>query len=216
MSNKLTRFLLIIGITVSSALLSIHKAKAAEDLKVGYGKLSLIDLGSLIKNDILVLDESLIRVYTLSGLQEEDKKSVIAIQGLKKTGETDLTVRTSSGIYQFHITLDPDISEDLIINPNNARTHIISAEFPLDNNRMSLVSSPNYINEYVLGGNPNLISVKQVVTDDDPEFLKTFALVTNDKQGKTDVVVATKAAVYKFKLKIGADEHAENISLYIR
>ena len=195
---------------------SLNNANAAETLNVAYGKLSLIDLGSLIQNDPIILDDSLLRIQTLSGLNEEDKKSIIAIQGLKEEGSTDLTVRTASGIYQFHIILNPDKRGDLIMNPLNAKTKILKSKFPLSKNRMTLVSLPKHINEYVLAGNTNLISLKQVVTDEDPEFLKTFALSTANSYGSTDVVVASKSGVYKFELEIGDGDHTENISLYGR
>ncbi len=191
-------------------------AKASESLNVAYGRISLIDLGSLIQGDVLILDDSLVRIYKLSGLNDENKKSVLAIQGLKESGETDLSVRTASGIFQFHIALNPEESEDIIMQPNNSRTRILRAKFPLMTKRMSLITSPFHINEYVLGGDPDLVSVKQVVKDNDNEFLKTFALVTGEETGKTDIVVASKGSVYKFTVEIGANDHAENISLYIR
>lgn len=190
-------------------------ALAAEDLKVAYGKLSLIDLGSLLMNDVTVLDDSLVRVYTLSGLKEEEKKSVIAIQGLKSKGETDLTARTAAGIFQFHLILG-NSREDLIMDPDNSRTKILDNKFPISLGRLSLVSCPSHINEYVLAGNPNLIELRQVVTDNDPEFLKTFALASKNVRGRTDIVIASKSGVYKFELDIGSKEHSENISLYAR
>jgi len=203
-------------ILILLAQCSLQNAQAAETLKVAYGKLSLIDLGSLIQNEPIVLNDSLIRVHTLSGLKEEEKKSILILQGLKEKGSTDLTVRTASGIYQFHIILDPEKREDLIINPLNAKSKILKSKFPLNKNRMTLVSLPKHINEYVLAGNPNIISLRQVVTDEDPEFLKTFALTSGNNYGRTDIVVASKSGVYKFEIEIGNDSHTENISLYGR
>jgi hypothetical protein len=213
-SKKLIPIFRIILILITS--FSLNNAYAAETLKVAYGKLSLIDLGSLIQNEPIILDDSLVRVQTLSGLNEEDKKSILILQGLKEDGSTDLTVRTASGIYQFHIVLDPDKRDDLIMNPLNAKSKILKSKFPLSKNRMTLVSLPKHINEYVLAGNTNLISLKQVVTDEDPEFLKTFALTTANSYGSTDIVVASKSGVYKFEVEIGNGDHTENISLYGR
>lgn len=209
----LVRYLLTLSLCIIASL----AAQADHSIKAAYGKLSLIDFGSVIKNEPLVLDDSLIRVYELSGLDNENDKSIIAIQGLKSSGATDLTVRTNAGIYQFHVTLNSNQSEDFILDPNNSRLKVFPNSFPLESSRMTLISSPSYINEYVLVGDPRLVSLEQVVSDDDPEFLKTFALLTSKNKGNTDAVVATKTGVYKFNLDIGAlKDHTENISLYLR
>lgn len=215
--NLITRLLALL-ITVSSlGTLCSQEALASHNIKVAYGKLSLIDLGSVIQNQITVLDESLVRVYPLSGLSDEDKKSIIAIQGLAKSGETDISVRTSSGIYQFHLALNPSICEDFVLEPSRARIKILKSKYPLAQERMTISSMPSHINEYVLAGNPNLISLKQIVQDDDPEFLKTFALASNSQEGETNIVVASKSGVFKFDIDIKANNyHTENISLNMR
>lgn len=189
---------------------------AAVTLEVAYGKLSLIDLGVFIKNEVLVFDESLIRVYALSGFNNENNKTVIAVQGLKPYGDTDLIVNTESGIYQFHVTLDPEQRNDIIMNPYHSSVVIFDKVFQTRTGRLTLVSLGSHINEYVLAGNPNLVSLRQIVADNDNQFLKTFALIMNGYADSTDIVVAAKSGVYKFTVDIKEgvnDTHTENISL---
>ncbi len=183
-------------------MLIINSNAEAQSIRIGYGRLSLIDLGSLINAKPLVVNEALIKVYELSGLDAESDKSIIAIQGLQASGETDLTVDTQTGIKSFHLILENTAGEDLILDPRLARNYIIKSPYLLAQGRSSIVKMPAHINEYVLAGNPNLVSLKQVKDYYDDEFLKVFALVTNTNAGLTDIVIPTRRGVYKFTLDI--------------
>ncbi len=182
----------------------------AQTLSVGYGRLSLIDLGSLITAKPLVVNEQLARVYELSGLDMESDKSILAIQGLKDSGETDLTVDTEAGIKQFHLVLNAAETDDLLLVPKLARSNIVMQKYYLATERSSVVRMPAHINEYVLAGNPNLLNLKQVKDYYDAEFLKVFAFVTNTKAGETDVVIPTRKGVYKFTIEVGDDENLQH------
>ncbi len=175
----------------------------AQTLRIGYGRLSLIDLGSLINSKPLIVDETLVKLYELSGLDIENDKSIVAIQGLKDSGETDLTIDTQTGIQQFHLILDTGAGEDLTLYPNLSRNYIVRKIYSLTPSRSTIVKMPAHINEYVLAGNPNLVSLKQVKDYYDKDFLKMFALVTNSNEGLTDIVIPTRRGVYKFSIDIG-------------
>lgn len=201
-------------IALSIGILLINPAQA-EELKIGYGRLSIIDLGSLINSKPLVTNEKLVRIYEVSGLDAEHDKSIIIVQGLKSSGETDLTVDTQTGIKQFHLILDPGTTENKIVNPQSSRSIIISEAVTLEPQRSTIIEMPAHINEYVLGGNPNLISIKQIKDYHDKDFLKTFALNTNASEGLTDIAIATRKAVYKLTLDIRRinNEHIQHHSL---
>ncbi len=190
-----------LGIILLAMFISL-KAEA-NTLRVGYGRLSLIDLGSLINAKPLIVDETLVRAYELSGLDTENDKSIIVLQGLKDSGETDLTVDTQTGIKQFHLILNANNGDDLVMDPKLSRSYIVREPYLLAKSRSSIIKMPTHINEYVLAGNPNLVSLKQVKDYYDQDFLKIFALVTNINEGLTDIVIPTRRGVYKFVVDIG-------------
>lgn len=216
--KSIYRYLILFFIAINISFIPCSTTLASTKINVAFGRLSLIDLGALITAKPVVKDKSLVNVYMLSGLSQEENKSIVAIQGLKKSGNTDLIIRTKKHIHQFRIILNNTEGEDLNLNPQNSRTKIIKKPFHLKTQRLCSVSSPSHINEYVLAGNPHLIDLEQIVSNTDPEYLKTFALSTKKQEGNTDIVIASKQAVYKFTIKIGEsnEKHTENISLYQR
>lgn len=185
----------------------------AIDIKLAYARISLIDLGALINARPIIANENLVRAYELSGLDDENDKTIIALQGLSDTGATDLTVSTVSGIYQFHITIDSNQGEDFIAYPQLSRIRVISEPYSLGLSRSTIVVLPNHINEYVLAGNPNLVSVQQVKDYYDKDFLKIFNLATNSNHGFTDLVMATRQGVYKISLEIKEDKDATHTNI---
>lgn len=191
-----------LSIIIFSLLILCNPAQA-ETLRVGYGRLSIIDLGSLINAKPLITDETLVKVYEVSGLDAENDKSIIVVQGLKDSGETDLTIDTQIGIKQFHLVLESGAGEDTVLNYRQSRSMLIPHVFSLGQKRSTIIQMPAHINEYVLVGNPNLINLKQIKDYYDRDFLKTFALNTNTSQGLTDLVVPTRRGVYKLTLDIG-------------
>lgn len=182
----------------------------AIDIKLGYGRISLVDLGALINAKPVIVNENLVRAYELSGLDDEDDKTLIALQGLADNGETDLTLSTSAGIYQFHIVLNDNQGEDFIAYPQLSRIKVMSQIYKLSTNRSSIIALPKHINEYVLAGNINLLSLKQIKDYYDKDFLKTFSINTNTNQGETDLVMATRDGVYKITVEIKGDKNAEH------
>lgn len=194
------------------SLFLVLPAKAI-DIKLGYGRISLIDLGALINSRPVIVNENLVHAYPLSGLDDEKDKTIIALQGLSDNGETDLTLSTSSGVYQFHIVIDDNQGEDFIAYPQLSRIKVMPQDYKLSTNRSTIIALPKHINEYVLAGNPNLINVKQIKDYYDKDFLKTFALNTNVNHGLTDLVMATRDGVYKITVDIKGDKNVEHTNI---
>jgi hypothetical protein len=193
-------------------LVSLCDAKA-NTLNIAKGKISLIDLGSLISAEPILSNKEIARLYQLSALEDENHKNILAVQGIKEFGESDLSIKTSSGIYQFHLNSGKD-SGDLILDPNNSKLINHPQTIELMPNRSSLVRLSQPINEYVLCGNPDLLELKQVVDYYDPDFLKVFLLSTKALEGETDLVIATAANLHKLKIKINQKaKHDETINL---
>lgn len=185
----------------------------SQTLELAYGRLSLVDLGALIKSPCTIVKPELARVYELSGLENEKDKSIIAIQALEKSGETDLSLSTSAGIIQLHLIITNE-AKDLLLNPKNARSIIHPELIKMSPERLTLLSSYNKVNEYVLASNPELISAKEAQQEKNLDYYKNFYLISNSKTGITDIVVATASAVHKFTIEIGGtNEHHEHIRL---
>ena len=198
------RLLLIIFI------LSLNQVQASSiPLKVGYGRFSLIDFGSLIISEPLLVDKTKARVYTISGLDDDDNKSIIAIQGLSQTGETDLTVDTQAGIYQIHLSLNDNQGEDLMLG-EQSRCKIIATQFKLAKSRSTIVKLDSHINQYILAANPKLVTYNNIKDYYEPDFLKVFALVSKDQTGTTDIVVPSRSGVYKFSIEITGENNDHN------
>ncbi|MBT6842885.1 MAG: hypothetical protein HOA17_03685 [Candidatus Melainabacteria bacterium] len=178
-------------------------------LELGYGRFSLIDFGSLINSEPLVVDKSKARVYSISGLDDDEAKSIIAIQGLSKTGETDLTVDTQAGIYQIHLKLNPGQGKDLMLG-QRSRSRIITKKFTLSKSRSTIVKLDSHINQYILAANPELVSYNNIKDYYETDFLKVFALVSKDQTGTTDIVVPTRTGVYKFSIEITGENNDHN------
>lgn len=194
-------------------LLTSFQACFAQDLKLGYGRLLLLDLGSKITGKVLVDNSSLVTTYPLSAFANEDQCSVVALQGLNNQGETDLSISTNDGIKQFHIQLDDNSHQDLILNPIRQKISTLLNQ-NLKPERSTIITSPDYINEFVLAGNPNLISAQEIVTEQDPNYLKTFKIKTSVNKGCTDLVIATNRQIYKLSIEIGdKHEHQSQINL---
>ena len=191
-------------------------AAVQRDIKVGYGRISLIDLGTLITGQPVVINKGLVNVYELSGLDDESSKSIIAIQGLKKSGETDISVNTKAGVFSFHVSLNQADGEDIIFNPNYSRVQINPKYQPIYKERMTVVDLDSTINEFVLAGNPNIVEFKHLCDPESEDFLKLFGINSKTFSGKTDLVVATQKGVHKIKLTIQGEDksaHTTNISL---
>lgn len=186
----------------------------AQNIYLEAGKISLIDLGSLINSQPQIVNKDLVRAYTVSGLEDETASSVLALQGLKDNGETDLTISTSSGFYQFRIILNKESTTDFSLNPNNSRLKIYSKEFKLNPERSSVLSLPKYINRQVLIGDPDLLQASQFLDYYDSNFLKIISITSSQNEGTTSLVIPSQAGVYKLNIDIKKEaEHEANINL---
>lgn len=198
----------LINILLFLYTLSLGVNAESINIKVGYARIALIDLGSLIIADPILSDITKFKLYTLSALEDESHKNIIAIQGLKSSGEGDLSVKTNSGFYQFHLMLAEE-STDYILNQQNSK--IITLEnILLQPNRSSIIRSKYPINEYILAGNPNLVTASQLVNYYDDDFLKVFLLNTKSYEGSTDIVIPTNNMLYKLPIKISNKYDHEN------
>jgi hypothetical protein len=172
-------------------------------LRLAYGRLSLIDLGSFLTIDPLIQNEKLIRTYPLSGFSDETRKSIVAIQAIKDAGKTDLNLSTEQGLRQFEIKIEYENSaEDLILDPQKSKSKILEKLFHMEKSKSILIKSPYPINEFVLGGNPELISLEKIHPRAHPKYLYEFLIYSKNLTGTTDLVIASTKTVYKLTLEI--------------
>ncbi len=187
-------------------------AANAQDL--AWASLALIDLGTIIKSAPLVGDTSLLRAYALSGMQDEETRSVIVLQGLNNSGLTDINIDTYSGLVHLPISLTETNTEDQIMNTAKSRSCIIKQFYPVELERSLVIEVDAPLNEFVLAAQPTLVELRHLHQDNDPMYLRTIVLQAK-AAGTTDIVIATKSRVYKLTIKIGGtqNEHTERIKL---
>ncbi len=202
------------GLIKLLVLTSLALPASAHNLNIAWGRIVLVDLGSLIKSEPLIGDDSLVRVYPLSGLNAEDDRSILAIQGIAETGSTDLSVNTEAGIIQLHITLGSTSSPDLILNSQRSRLCVSNQVINMSRERSLILETDSPINEYLLASRPNLFNLKQLVAQNDPKYFSS-AVLQSKASGISDIVVATKSRVYKFTINTGGqnNEHTEHLKL---
>lgn len=195
-------------------LLFLALPVCAEDIYLESGKIALIDLGSLINSEAQIVNKELVRAYPISGLEDENSNSVLALQGLKDSGETDLTVSTSSGFYQFRVILNNQKTTDLVINPSSSRLKLYPESFHLSPERSSIVSLPRYINQKILVGDPELIKATQFLDYYDENFLKLISITSSENKGQTSLVIPSQTGVYKLNIDVNKEaRHEANINL---
>lgn len=187
---------------------------SATEVLVEQGRIALIDLGALIKGEIQSSNPEILRTYKVSGMEDEDYESIIAIQAIKETGESDLIVSTSSGLHQFRVIINKEVTEDLNLNPNKSRLKVYNKPFILENQRASLISLPAYINKKILVSDPDLISVDQFLDYYDDNYLKVFSIKTLKNNSVTDLVLPSQTGVYKLSIRTKENvKHVANINL---
>lgn len=184
----------------------------AYDLKLAWARILLVDLGSIIKSQPLATDTGSLRIYALSGLNDEDDRSIIAIQGIAETTNNDISINTEAGIITLH--LSGGESPDLILNPERSRSCIISKNINIAKGRSIIIETDSPFNKYILASRPDLLRLKHLVSENDPAYFRTIVLQANE-EGLSDIVIATKARVYKFTVNIGGqnNEHTERLKL---
>lgn len=185
------------------------------NLKISRGRISIIDLGTLIKGPVILTDDKLAKVYILSGLDAEDKQTILAVHGLKDSGEADLSVATARGVYHLHL-LATNIAEDLICNPGFSRSKIYDQVIELGLQRSVVVTLPEAINQYVLAGDVSLFNLDHLHSISDPQFLRSFVLSTTAQNGLTDLVIASRKGVFKISINIKKENNCvsqNNINL---
>ena len=195
-------------------LLLLFLPVSAEDVFLEPGRIALIDFGSLIESEPQVLNRKLLRAYVVSGLEDESASSVLALQGLQPKGETDVTISTSSGLYQLRVILNNQKTTDLNLNPSNSRLKIYTESFSLSTERSSIITLPRYLNKKILVGDPDLINVSQFLNYYDDDFLKVISLLSSSNQGTTDLILPSQSGVYKLKVDVNkGNSHETNINL---
>lgn len=180
-------------------LLCISPLKA---IKVGKGRISLIDLGSQIKSEPAIAQKEFINVYPLSAQIDRNKKTVLAIQGLQEQGETSFFINTEAGVQNIEVELDKDSSETQIFDPIHQKTRVFKKTYHLNINSSLRVASPYYINDYVLAGDPDLMSLDPFSNYYDENYLKNFIINAKELKAKTDIVVPTTRQIFKFTIQI--------------
>lgn len=188
---------------------------SAHAIKVGKGRISLIDLGAQIKSEPSIAQKEFIHVYSLSADVDRDKKTIVAIQGLQDQGETSFFIDTSLGVRNIKVELDHDSSETEVFNPEHNKIRVFEKVFKIKTNSSLRVASPYYINDYVLAGDPELLSLDPFSNYYDENYLRNFIISARDTKAKTEIIVPTTKQVFKFTIQIdqfkGAYDNAINL-----
>jgi len=194
-------------------ILCFSLIQAVQAQQLGWARLAIMDIGSLVKSAPLVGDTSLVRAYLVSGMPDEDARSIVVLQGLSDSGSTDINIDSHAGLIQKQIALGMQ-SEDLILNPVKSRSCIITQPYTLALERTTVIETDAPFNEYILASQPTLIELRHLHSENDAEYFKTIAIKAR-ATGLSDIVIATKSRVYKFTIKIGGtpNEHTERIRL---
>jgi hypothetical protein len=182
------------------SLLILAFTLPASAIKVGKGRISLIDLGANIQSEISIAQKNYINVYALSADTNKERKSVLAIQGLVDKGETSFFVNTDRGIQNIQVSLDQSSSELETNNSNSVK--VFAKEIKLKTNTSLIVTSPFYINDVVLASNPELLKIDPFSNYYDEDYLKNFIINAKDEKAKTEIIVPTTKKIFKFTIKI--------------
>jgi hypothetical protein len=177
-------------------------------IKVGKGRISLIDIGSEITSEPVIAQKDFINVYLLSAEIDRNKKTVLAIQGLEDQGETSFFINTQNGARNIEVVLDNDSSELKSIDPRYKRTKILERTINLNNNSSLIVTSPYYINDYILASDPNLFSLDPFSKYYDENYLKNFILSSKEHKAKTEIIVPTTKQIFKFTIDINNNKRS--------
>lgn len=184
---------------------------SAQDIFLEPGRIALLDCGSLINAKVQIVNNELVRVYSVSGLEDETANSILVIQGLKNSGKTDLTISTSSGLIQLRVILNKERTTDLELNPQASRLKIYNKTFELSSERAAIINLPAYINKQILVGDPDLIRVSQLLDYYDDNFLKNISIISSNYEGVTDLIIPSQSGVYKLTLNIKKENSHESI-----
>jgi len=177
-------------------------------IKVGKGRISLVDLGSEIKSEPTIAQKDFINVYLLSAEIARNKRTVLAIQGLEDQGQTSFFVNTQNGVRNIEVELDDYSSELSFIDPQYKKTKIVERTINLNNNSSLIVTSPYYINDYILAGDPKLLSLDPFSKYYDEHYLKNFILSSKEHKAKTEIIVPTTKQIFKFTIDINNNKRS--------
>ncbi len=187
---------------ILSIIFTLLSISGSEAIRVGKGRISLIDLGSQIKSEPSIAQKTFINVYTLSADIDREKKTVLAIQGLQDQGETSFFIDTEQGVQNIEVQLDKDSSETQYNNSAYNKTQVFKKIYKLNINSAFRVTSPYYINDYVLAGDPELIKLDPFSSYYDENYLKNFIINAQDTKAKTEIIVPTTKQIFKFTIQI--------------
>ena len=187
-------------------LSSILNIQASQAIKVGKARISLVDLGANIKSEPSIAQKQLINVYSLSANIDRSKKSVLAIQGLQEQGETSFFVDTEFGVKNIKVQLDKNSSEIEYHDMNRSKTTSYKTPYPMHSYSSMRVTSPYYINDYVLAGDPELLTLDPFSDYYDENYLKNFIINAKEIEAKTEIIVPTTNQVFKFTIEIDKEK----------
>lgn len=193
-----------------SFIISLCFITNAQAIKVGKGRISLIELDSNISSEPTIAQKELINVFSLSADIDREKKTVLAIQGLQDQGETSFFVDTAFGAQNIIVQLDKTSSETESRKPGLTKIKSLSQIFNLKINSSLRVTSPYYLNDYVLAGDPELFNLDPFSDYYDENYLKNFILNAKDIRAKTDIVVPTTRKIFKFTIEVDQFKGAYN------
>ena len=193
---------------ILSILYMLAYGAQAQALKVGKGRISLINLPGQIISKTSIAQNDFIKVYQISSNEDFKIKNALAVQGLVDQGQTSFFVHTNKGIKSFEVSLDEGSSEILDLNPQKPIANFGLRE--LKTNSSLMVQSPFYINELVLASNPGLLELDPFFDYYDPKYLKAFILKTKDHEAITDLIVPSAQKIFKFSLKLSPNQGGQS------
>jgi hypothetical protein len=166
-------------------------------IKVGKGRISLYDLDSAIISKPRIAQDEFINVYPLSSNIDENKKTVIAIQGLVANGHTNIFVETQKGIQNINVELDQNSSE-IFSKTNTIKT--IKANIKINLNSSILIKTNYHINEKILASNPDFFKINSLTDYYHPQYMKSIILIAEKQASISDIVIPTSNKIFKFTL----------------
>lgn len=166
-------------------------------IKVGKGRISLYDLDSAIISKPRIAQDEFINVYPLSSNIDENKKTVIAIQGLEANGHTNIFVETQKGIQNINVELDQNSSE-IFSKTNTIKT--IKANIKINLNSSILIKTNYHINEKILASNPDFFKINSLTDYYHPQYMKSIILIAEKQASISDIVIPTSNKIFKFTL----------------
>ena len=186
---------------------SSFKPKSINKLTASYGKLSIYKFPQKIIDEPIVLNPKLINSQVLSG---HDGSSYLVIQGLVDEGKTDITLQHPQAFQSYTVELKNNPKAEQTSSARAAPyKEIEKIKIEMPTNAMLNIELSDFLDEYLLIGNQDLLHLIQLVKDiQNPKFLKAFALASSNKEGESNIIIPTLSKI--FELEITVKEGASN------